>query len=143
MNAGFLFESIPSQRHGSPALLTVDSFPSGAEFVASLFHAIAEALLTFFEVRAWIVGFLVANFAIDFQHPFDVLADVGDDGAGEGVLGIGIDVHFDDTVVESFLKILTGGAGASVENEIHFCAWAVLVSDRFLAIAEDGWLEFH
>ena len=42
--------------------------------------------------------FLVADFAINFKDPLDVRTDVSDDRTGEGVLGIGIDIHFDDAV---------------------------------------------
>lgn len=122
---------------------SVNGFAGGAEFVAGLFHAIAESLLAFFEVGAWIVMFLITDFTVDFQHSFDVRTDVSDDGAGEGILGIGIDVHFDDTVVEGFLKIFRRRAGTAVENEIHFCGSTVFVGDGFLAIAKDGRLEFH
>jgi len=124
-------------------LFSKDRLTGGAELVTGLLHAIAETLLASLEIRAWVVGFLVADFAVDFKHPFDVLADVGDDGAGEGVLGVGIDVHFDDTIVERFLEVVGGGAGTTVEDEVHFRACAVLVHDGFLAVLEDGWLEFH
>lgn len=67
-----------------------------------------ERFFGFFEVAARVVGFFVADFAIDFENAFDVFADVSDDGAGEGVLGVGVDVHFDDAVVEGFADFFEG-----------------------------------
>jgi len=86
---------------------------------------------------------LVADFTVDLENTFDVLTDVGDDRAGESVLGVGVDVHLHDAVSEGLLKVFAGGAGAAVEHEVHFSGRAVLVHDGFLAIAEDAWLQLH
>lgn len=84
----------------------VNGISSGAELVASLLHAVAERLFGFLEVAAWVVALLVSDFAVDLEHSFDVLAHVSDDGAGESVLGVGVDIHLHDAVVESLLKVI-------------------------------------
>ena len=52
-----------------------------AEFVASLFHTITKGLFGFLEVAAWIIAFLIANFAVDLEHAFDIFTHVGNDRA--------------------------------------------------------------
>ena len=65
------------------------------------------------------------------------------DGAGEGILGVGVDVHFNDTVGKGLADFFERGAAAAVEDEVHECFVAVLTGDGGLAIFEDGRLEFH
>ena len=77
-----------------------------AEVIAGDLEPVAEALLGLLEVGARIVALLVPNFAVDFEDPFDVLADVGHDRAGEGILGVGVDVHLHHAVVEGLTQFL-------------------------------------
>ena len=121
----------------------VNGISSGAKLVASLLHAVTEGLLGLLEIAAWVVAFLIADLAVDLKHALDVFAHVSDDGAGESILGVGVDVHLDDTVVEGFLEVVAGSSGAAVEDEVHFGFWAILVGDDLLSVTEDGWLELH
>ena len=41
------------------------------------------------------------------------------DGPGEGVLGVGVHVHLDDTIAEGFFDLLLLGAGATVEDKVE------------------------
>lgn len=68
---------------------------------------------------------------------------MGDDRAGERVLGVGVDVHLDDAVGEGLADFLERRPGAAVEDEVHLGGGAVFVGDGFLAIAEDRRLELH
>ncbi|MFT7173037.1 MAG: hypothetical protein ACI9NQ_001257 [Paracoccaceae bacterium] len=121
----------------------VNGISRGAELVARLLHAVAEGLLGFLEVAAWVVALLVSDFAVDFEHALDVFAHVRDDGAGECILRVSVNVHLHDAVVESFLEVIAGGAGSAVEDEVHFSFRSIFVGDDFLAITEDGGLELH
>lgn len=118
-----------------------DRLAGRAEIVTSVLEAIGECDFGFFQVGTWIVELFVADFAVDFQHAFDVLADVGNDRAGEGVLRIGVDIHFHDAVVEGFADVGEFRAGAAVEYEIHFGLSAVLGGNGGLTVAQDGRLE--
>ncbi len=119
----------------------VNGISSGTKFVASLLHAVAEGLLGFLEVAAGIVALLVADFAVNFEHAFDVLRHVSHDGTGEGILGVGVDIHLHHAIVESLLEVAGRGSGSTVEDEVHFSFGAILVGDDFLSVAEDGGLE--
>ena len=83
-----------------------DRFSCGEKVVTGFLEAVAEALLSFFEVTAWVVNFLVSDFAVDFKHTFDVFADVSSNRAGECILGVGVDVHLNHTVSESFTDVV-------------------------------------
>ena len=131
----------PLRKKLSENLRGVNGISSGAEFVASPFHAVTKGLLCFLEIAARVVAFLVSDLTVDLEHAFDILTHVSDDGTGECVLSVGVDVHLHDAVVEGFLKVIAGGAGAAVENEVHFSFRSILVGDNFLAVAEDGGLE--
>lgn len=122
--------------------LVEDGFAVRAEVLDGLDHAGGDAFLGFFEVGAGVVGFFVADFAVDFEDAVVVFHDVVDDGAGEGVLGIGVDVHFDDAVVEGFADFFDGGAGAAVEDEVELGVGAVFGDDGVLAFFEDVGAEF-
>ena len=50
---------------------------------------------------------------------------------------------FHHAVVEGLADFLEGGSGAAVKDEIHLGIRTVLVGHCFLAVPEDGWLEFH
>ena len=100
-------------------------------------------MLALFQVAAWIVGFLVADFTVDLQHAGVVLHHVVHDGAGESVLGVGVDVHLHHSIVECFADLFERRATAAVEDEIHLGVRAVLGGDGGLTILEDRWLELH
>jgi len=83
---------------------------NGISSAASLLHAVAEGLLGFLETAALGVALSVSDFAVDLEHAFDVLSHVSDDGAGECVLRVGVDVHLHDAVVEGLLKVVAGSS---------------------------------
>jgi len=123
--------------------LSKDGLAVGAKIFSSLDKASRHADFRLFQVGARIVDLLVANLAIDFKHTFDVFTEVGDDRAGESVLGVGINVHLDDAVLQSLADIAEFGTGAPVENEIHQSSFTVFVSHSLLSITKDGWLELN
>ena len=53
-----------------------------------------------------IIGFLVADFAVHFQHAVVVLEHLPGDRACECVLHVGIDIHFHDAVIERLVDLL-------------------------------------
>ena len=58
-------------------------------------------------------------------------------GAGECVLGVGVDVHLDNTVGHCVCNLLLGGAGATVEDQVEgLVALAVLSADLGLDFLE-------
>ena len=63
------------------------------------------------------------------------------DGAREGILRVGVDVHLDDTVAERLTDLFERRSRAAMEHEVHFSFGSVLVGDCFLTILEDRWLE--
>ena len=73
----------------------------GAQVLAGLDDAGGHAGLGGLAPGARVVGLLVADLAVDLQHAVVVLEHVVDDRAGEGVLGVGVDVHLHDAVVDA------------------------------------------
>src|SRR5262245_27261756 len=65
----------------------------GAEVVAGLYDTSCHAGFCGLAVGARVVLLLVADLAVDLEHAVVVLEQVVDDRAGEGVLGVGVDVH--------------------------------------------------
>ncbi len=86
---------------------------------------------------ARVVHLLVADLAVDLQHAVVVAEHVVGDRAGEGVLGVGVDVHLDDAVVEGLADLLEQRAGAAVEDQVERLVLAVLRADRVLDVLED------
>ena len=119
-----------------------DGVAGAEEVVAGFLHAVAEALLALLQIGTRIVGFFVADLAVDLEDAVVVFHHVGHDGTGEGVLGIGVDVHLDDAVAEGLADFFERGAGAAVEDEVHLSRSTVFGGDGSLAILEDGGLEF-
>lgn len=87
-----------------------DGVAGAEEVVTGLHETLAEPLLGFFEVVARVVDFFVADFAIEFEDAVVVLEHVMGDREGEGVLGVGVDVHLDDTVAKGFADFFEGGS---------------------------------
>ena len=71
---------------------------------------------------------------------------MGDHWAGEGVLGVGVNVHLDDAVAQGLLDLLLLGTGATVEDEVEWvgagCEAEFLLGD-LLAHVEDLWAQLH
>lgn len=108
-----------------------------------MFDAVTDALLAFDEPDAGVVGAFVADVAVHFEHAVDVFEHVFCDGAAEGVLGVGVHVHFDDSMAEAFLDLFAAGAGAAVEDEIEVGGVAMGGFDEGLAVAKDLGAEFE
>lgn len=63
------------------------------------------------------------------------------DGLGEGILGVGVDVHLHDAIGNGFADVGEFRAGATVEYEGHAGNFTVLGCYCILTIAEDGGFE--
>ncbi len=68
---------------------------------------------------ARVVGLLVADLAVDLQHAVVVGEHVRGDRPGEGVLGVGVDVHLHDAEVDGGADLLGRRAGAAVEHQVE------------------------
>ena len=68
--------------------------------------------------------------------------EMASNGAGVGVLGVGIDIHFDDAVIQSGVDIGEVGPGASMKDEPMAGMRAEFFFDGRLAIAQDIGAEF-
>lgn len=121
---------------------SAESFAAAFKFVAGALEAFGDAGFSEFQVGAGVIALFGADFAVDHEHFVVVFEHEVDDGAGEGVLGIGVDIHFDHAIFERFLELFGGGAGATVEDEVEFGFRAIFRGDGFLAIAEDFGAEF-
>src|SRR5699024_8548744 len=85
---------------------------------------------------AGVVGLLIAHFAVDLEHTVIVGEHVRGSRAGEGVLGVGVDVHLDHTVVHCGGDLFGRGAGSAVEHQVERALLADLLADLFLDLAE-------
>lgn len=65
------------------------------------------------------------------------------DGLGEGVLGVGIDIHLNNAVFEGLANVGELGAGTAVEDEIHFGLRAKLVHNGLLTVAKNSRTKLH
>src|SRR6185369_12928406 len=72
----------------------------GAEVLAGLHDPLGHALLGRLPPRTRVVGLLVADLTVHFEHTVVVGEHVGRDRTGERVLGVGVDVHLHHAVVE-------------------------------------------
>src|SRR5690606_13644528 len=138
--------SLPAQAADSTPTLLVrrggvqppssDAGARAAQRLARLDDARGHAGLGGLAPRARVVDLLVADLAVDLQHAVVVAEDVICDRAGEGVLGVGVDVHLDDAVVDRRGDLLGRGPGAAVEDEVEGALLAVLRLDRLLGVLE-------
>ena len=64
-----------------------------------------------------------------------------DDRPREVVLGVGVDVHLHDAVVERLADLLQQRAAAAVEDEVERLRLAHLLSHRVLDLLEDRWTQ--
>ena len=107
---------------GGPARLAgsaAERRPGGAEVLAGLDDALGHAGLAGLAPGAGVVLLLVADLAVDLQHAVVVGEHVRRDGAGEGVLGVGVDVHLHHAEVDGVADLLRGRARAAVEDEVE------------------------
>src|SRR4051812_17400794 len=111
------------------------------EVLAALHHASSHPGLGAFAVGARVVDLLVADLAVDLQHPVIVLEHVIGHGPGEGVLRVRVDVHLDDAVGQRLVDLFEQRSAAAVEDEIEGVLLAELGADVLLALFEDGRLE--
>src|SRR5690625_1845817 len=89
------------RRHHSRAWVSGHLGAGRAQLLAGLDDASGHAGLGQLAPGAGVVGLLVADVAVDLQHAVVVLEHVLDDGAGEGVLGVGVDVDRKSTRLNS------------------------------------------
>ena len=95
------------------------------------------------EIRARIIGLLVANLAVHLQHAIVVLEHVPRHGPGERILHVGIDVHFHHAVVERLVDLRLRRAGAAVEDEMKPRFLAVRLHHCILAFLQHARPQFH
>src|SRR5699024_2606746 len=114
-----------------------------AEVLAGLDDASGHAGLGLLAPGAGVVGLLVADVAVDLQHAVVVLEDVRGHGAGDGVLGVGVDVQLDGAVVQRLGDLRLGGAGATVHGQVEWLDLAVLLTDALLDVIQDLRAQLH
>ncbi len=85
--------------------LAGDGFAGGKKVVTGDRDAGGHAEFGRFEVSAGIVGFLVTYLTINLEDTIVVFEHVFGDGAGESILGIGVDVHLHDAVAEGLADL--------------------------------------
>ena len=101
------------------ACVRPDPGAGGAQVLAGLDDARGHAGLGGLAPGARVVGLLVADLAVDLQHAVVVREHVVGDRPGEGVLGVGVDVHLDHAVVDRGSRSPPQRAGAAVEDEVE------------------------
>lgn len=114
------------------------------EVRGGLDEAGGHGLLSGAEGHAGIVVLLVGNvLALGVADlALEVIAVGGlvlTDSVPEGPLGVGVNVHLDDTVSNRLLDLVNGGAGSAVEDELHglVLVAAKLLLDVSLGVVED------
>src|SRR5690606_3869922 len=115
----------------------------GLQLLRGLDDAGGHARLGGLAVGPRVVGLLVADVAVDLQHTVVVLHDVVDDGPGERVLGVGVDVHLHHAVGDRLVDLLDAGPGAAVEDQVERLLLAVLGAHRLLDVLEHGRTQLH
>ena len=121
--------------------LAVEGLALGQKVISGNLEALADTLLTLLQVGAGIVYLLVTHLTVNLEHAVDVLAHVENDGLGESVLGVGVDVHLNNAVGDSLTDVAKVGTGTTVEYETHVVA--VLLLNNGLTVAKDGGLELN
>src|SRR5690606_39528296 len=91
------------------------------------------SLFRLLQVRAWVIGRVVAYVTVDLKDTGVVRHDVIHNRTRVGVLTIGVDVHLDDAVGDRLLDLLLRGARATVEDEIVAGVGAEALFDGGLA----------
>ena len=66
-----------------------------------------------------------------------------DDGAGEGVLGVGVDVHLHDSVADRLGDLFGARSRSAVEDEVEGRVLADFGADLLLDLAEEFGAELH
>src|SRR5579863_4508532 len=91
-------------------------FPARKQIVAGLAQTIGDPLLGGLQIAARIVLLLVADFTVDLEHARVILEHVVGDRPREGVLRVGVDVHLDDAVAQSFANLLDRRSRSAVKD---------------------------
>src|SRR6188472_1158010 len=106
------------------------------QVLAGLDHALAHARLRQLAPRPWVVRLLAPYVTVDLQHTVVVAEHVPGDRSGERVLGVGVDVHLDDAVVDRGPDLLQSRAGSAVEDQIERSLLADLGADLVLDVLQ-------
>ena len=93
--------------------LFTESLTGAVEVVTSLNNSFYDAHFTLLEVGSGVIELLNADFAVNLEHTVIVLEHMVNDGTGESVLSIGVDVHLNYTVLEGLFDISLFRAGAA------------------------------
>src|SRR5699024_4756998 len=93
--------------------------------------------------RTWIIFRLVANAAINFQHTVIVFKHVGGHRTGEGVLGVGVNVHLDHTVGHRIRNSLGGRTGTTVEYQVKWLILTQFGANGILQFFEQTRAQLH
>ena len=110
-----------------------------AEALSSFNDACSHAGFRFLAPCAGVVLLLVADLTVNLEDAFVVGHHPVDDRAGEGVLGVGVNVHLDNAVGNCQCDLFVGRAGATVHDQVEGTVIQTVVSgDLFL----DGAQEF-
>ena len=66
-----------------------------------------------------------------------------DDGAGERILGVGVDVHLDDPIINRLPDLPKSRSRPSMKNQSEACPFSKGFDHGFLSLLQDRRLEFH
>ena len=108
---------IPARR-GQPVLQALTEVPVERRFSQASTTRAAMPASAALPMRAGRT-LLVADLAVDLEHAVVVVEHVARDRPGEGVLGVGVDVHLDHAVVDRRADLLGRRAGAAVEDQVE------------------------
>ena len=89
------------------------------QVIACLDDALGHVRLGLLEVAARVIDLLVADLAVNLEHAVVVGQHVPGNRSGEGVLGVGVDVHLHHTEAQRILDLRLQRARATVEHEVE------------------------
>ena len=117
----------------------------GVEDVQGLGDSGAHGLLTLSDPHSWVkvllVWLVVALWVTDRGHQVVLLVqDVVSDTGQVSVLTVSVQVDLDDTVLDTSVKLLLGGAGTTVENQVQWLRVGAtnLLVGVLLVLAQNG-----
>ncbi len=130
-----------SQREGSDS---PEEAPSRTQkVVAGHANSFCHVLFGLLQVIPGIIELLVSDLSIDLQNRIVVFHHVAHDGSGEGVLGIGIHIHLDDSILQRFPNLLEKAPTPPMEDKIHLGIGPIFLNHRGLPLTQDFRTKLH
>ena len=128
-NSAFTSPIAPS--HDSPHRgLLKKAFSRGSKVVACFPDPSRHRFFGGFQITPGIVFALVSHLAIDFQNFIEIVEHMLRHGSREGILIVGVHVHFDDAVIERLRDLFLFRARTAMKNEIKMGIGAERRSER-------------